>query len=176
MIAGQGSVALELLAYRPDRVLVPIGGGGLISGIALVMARYGIPVFGVQVTGVDSMRRLLAKEPALKEVAPTIADGVRVSQPGRTTAAICEQHIADILTVDEAEVRSTMSGLFFEEELVVEGAGAVAAAALSRFSVGRTCAIVSGGNIDPKAFAQVLKGRYGRHTVTSQRYNAGSRQ
>ena len=156
--AGQGSVALELLAYRPSRILVPIGGGGLASGIALVMARHRIPVFGVQVTGVDSMRRLLSGETALKAVAPTIADGIRVARPGRTTAALCSRYLTDVLTVGEAEVLSTMSDLFFDEELVVEGAGAVAAAALDRFGDGQTCAIVSGGNIDPRAFAQVPRG------------------
>jgi threonine dehydratase len=88
VISGQATVGIELASGSPEVVYVPIGGGGLASGVALVLAPLGISVIGVQVEGVDAMRRLLAREPGIDRLPNTVADGIRVRRPGTRTARI----------------------------------------------------------------------------------------
>jgi threonine dehydratase len=148
VIAGQGTVALELLSYRPDAVVVPIGGGGLAAGVGLVLAAHGIRVIGAQVAGVDAMRCALSGEPAPRGDPPTIADGLRVRVPGALTRRICASLLDGIVVVSEEEVSRAVVALAVRDKIVAEGAGAVAVAALAHVSLLRPIAIVSGGNID----------------------------
>jgi threonine dehydratase len=156
VIAGQGTIALELLDYRPDVVVVPIGGGGLAAGLGVVLAAHGIRVVGAQIDGVDAMRRALAGE-APPEDRATLADGLRVRAPGELTRRICASVLDDIVLVSEDEVRAAVVDLAVSDKIVAEGAGAVAFAALDHVHAVRPVAIVSGGNIDWDAF-----GRLGR--------------
>ena len=161
VIAGQGTVGLELAALAPDVVLVPIGGGGLAAGIALALkslratrARR-LRVIGAQVEGVDAMARALRGEGAC-DPAPTLADGVRVKDAGRLTRRILADLLDDIVIVREAELRETLVRLALEEHVIAEGAGALALAAGRRIASRRKCAIVSGGNVDAAALARLL--------------------
>ncbi|WP_414674744.1 threonine dehydratase [Lysobacter sp.] len=156
VIAGQGTVGLELAALMPDVVLVPIGGGGLASGVALALKSQGVRVIGAQVEGVDSMRRAVAGDLAPREPAATLADGVRVKQPGELTRRLCGQLLDDIVVVREAELRETLVRLALEEHVIAEGAGALALAAGRRVAGKRKCAVVSGGNLDASVLAQLL--------------------
>ncbi len=165
VIAGQGTVGLELAALAPDVVLVPIGGGGLASGVALALkwaclsgprAARRVRVIGAQVEGVDSMRRALHGDRTPREPAPTLADGVRVREPGRLTQRLLESLLDDIVVVREAELRETLVRLALEEHVIAEGAGALALAAGRRVAGKRKCAVVSGGNLDAGVLAQLL--------------------
>jgi threonine dehydratase len=147
VIAGQGTVALEIEHARPDVVVVPVGGGGLAAGMALQLRSSGIRVVGVQVEGVDAMRRLLRGEPS-RAPRPTIADGLSVGSPGELSAALCRELLDEIVLVGEEDVRKAVFDLASKDKLVVEGAGAVSVAALPRVAGCRRVAVVSGGNID----------------------------
>lgn len=148
VIAGQGSVAVELDPLEPGVVVVPIGGGGLAAGMSLHFASRGVRVIGAQVEGVDGMHRALR---GLRPAAParTIADGLAVREPGARAVAICRALLDDVVLVPEALVRRTMHTLAWHDKLVVEGAGAVAVAALAQVPGTRRVAVVSGGNLDP---------------------------
>ncbi len=167
VIAGQGTVGLEIAAaMQPDVVLVPIGGGGLASGVALALksqhlARSGrasgrIRIVGAQVEGVDAMARALRGEDTAGEPATTLADGVRVKEPGRLTRSLLGELLDDIVIVREAELRETLVRLALEEHVIAEGAGALALAAGRRVAGKRKCAVVSGGNLDAGVLAQLL--------------------
>jgi threonine dehydratase len=159
VIAGQATVAAELLPLRPDVVVVPVGGGGLIAGVGSVLARAGIRVVGAQLAGLDSLRRALAPgsdEPAPAPVRATLADGLRVIAPGRLPLRIAAAAVEEIVVVSEAEVAAAMAALASGERLIVEGAGAVAVAALARVAGERRVAVVSGGNVDAAVLARVL--------------------
>ena len=156
VIAGQATVGVELAAWAPQVVYVPIGGGGLASGVATVLAPLGIQVIGVQVEGVDAMRRILARERGIEELPFTVADGIRVRRAGTRTARICGAKLTDVITVSEAEVRAEVVRLALEERVVAEGAGAVAAAAMARAPGPRKVAVVSGGNIDAETLSDLL--------------------
>ncbi len=183
VIAGQATVAAELLALRPDVVVVPIGGGGLIAGMGSLLRRAGIRVVGAQVVGIDSLRRALGRSdtgagPNLRNPAtdnsgapprppaPTLADGLRVAAPGRLPLRIASAFLDEIVLVSEAEVAAALAGLALNERVVAEGAGAVAVAALARVAGQRRVAVVSGGNIDARVLARVLA-RAGRSTSRS---------
>lgn len=157
VIAGQGTVGLELSALRPDVVLVPIGGGGLASGVALALKSQGIRIIGAQVEGVDAMARALKGDDTLREPAATLADGVRVKQPGALTRQVLEALLDDVVIVREAELRETLVRLALEEHVIAEGAGALALAAGRRVAGKRKCAVVSGGNLDAGVLAQLLR-------------------
>jgi threonine dehydratase len=159
VIAGQSTVAAELLAARPDVVVVPIGGGGLIAGAGSVLRRAGIRVVGAQVEGVDSLRRALAREegPA-QPCGVTLADGLRVAAPGRLPLRIASAFLDEIVVVTEDEVADALASLALHERVVAEGAGAVAVAALERVAGARRVAVVSGGNIDARRLARILAG------------------
>ncbi len=167
IIAGQGTVALELLRIDPATVVVPIGGGGLASGVITALRGRAIRVIGVQVEGVDAMRRVLHDGVGRIEPAPTLADGLRVKEAGRLTREICRHGLSDLVTVSEAEVRRTMIELARHEGLRVEGAGAVAVAGLRHVRNGRAVAILSGGNADPAIFDRLLGNQATRRLTRS---------
>lgn len=156
VIAGQGTIGIEIAAHAPDVVIVPIGGGGLASGVALALKSQGVRVVGAQVEGVDSMARAMRGD--VNEIAPaaTLADGVKVKIPGFITRRLCSSLLDDVVIVREAELRETLVRLALEEHVIAEGAGALALAAGRRVSGKRKCAVVSGGNIDASVLATLL--------------------
>jgi threonine dehydratase len=157
VIAGQSTVAPELLRARPDVVVVPIGGGGLVAGVGSVLRRHGIRVVGAQVAGVDSLRRALRGERAPVPVpARTLADGLRVAAPGRLPLQIAPACLDEIVVVSEGEVAAAIVSLASHERVVAEGAGAVAVAALARVAGRRRVAIISGGNIDASLLGRLV--------------------
>ena len=170
VIAGQGTIGLELLEQNPylEVVIVPIGGGGLISGIAAAIKEVNprIRVIGVQAEVLPSMKASVAAG-ELVTVPPgrTIADGIAVKRPGELTLAYVREFVDDIVTVSEEEIANAILLLLEREKTVAEGAGAAAVAALINGRVpaalGRkTAMIVSGGNIDVNTIARVIeKGR-----------------
>jgi len=156
VIAGQGTVGIEIAPFAPDVVIVPIGGGGLASGVALALKSQGVRVVGAQVEGVDSMVRALKGDTRLIDPVASLADGVRVKVPGFLTRRLCASLLDDVVIVREAELRETVVRLALEENLIAEGAGALALAAGRRVSGKRKCAVVSGGNIDARVLAALL--------------------
>ena len=157
VIAGQGTVGLELAPLMPDVVLVPIGGGGLAAGVALALASQGVKLVGAQVEGVDAMARALRGDAGMREPAATLADGVRVRDPGVLTRALLQPRLDDVVIVREAELRETLVRLALEEHVIAEGAGALALAAGRRVPGKRKCAVVSGGNLDAGVLAALLR-------------------
>jgi threonine dehydratase len=156
VIAGQGTVGLELAALAPDVVLVPIGGGGLAAGVTLALKSQGVRIVGAQVEGVDAMARALRGETLADVPAETLADGTRVRTPGQLTRRVLQTQLDDVVIVREAELRETLVRLALETHVIAEGAGALALAAGRRVPGKRKCAIVSGGNIDAGVLAQLL--------------------
>jgi threonine dehydratase len=168
VIAGQGTIGLELLEEAPDmdNLIVPIGGGGLAAGIALAVSekRPAIKLIGVQAAACAPW---LGKTPA----GATIADGIAVKQPGELTRAILESRLTEIRTVSDEEVAEAILLLLERSKLLVEGAGAAAVAALLAPEApirGHTCALLSGGNIDPSVLLSVVRAgltRAGRYLM-----------
>lgn len=166
VIAGQGTLALEMLADTPfplDVVLVPIGGGGLISGIATVIKAMSpqTEVIGVQTTSYPSMRTALRGEPEESTPASaTIAEGIAVKQAGQLTRRVVAERVDDIVLVDENELETAIVSLLSIEKTVVEGAGAAALAAVMadphRFHGRSVGLVLSGGNIDQRLLASVI--------------------
>ena len=156
VIAGQGTVGIELAAHCPDVVIVPIGGGGLASGVALALKSQGVRIVGAQVEGIDSMARALGGDTRGIAPVPSLADGVRVKIPGFLTRRMCAALLDDVVIVREAELRETLVRLALEENLIAEGAGALALAAGRRVAGRRRFAVVSGGNIDAGVLAGLL--------------------
>lgn len=163
VIAGQGTVALEFLEQVPDldALVVPVGGGGLIGGIAVAAkaVKPDIRVLGVECALYPSMRQALHGEPiACSGV--TIAEGIAVKAPGRLTKALVAQHVDDILLASEEALEAAVFRMVNVQKLVAEGAGAAALAAVlaepGRFQGRRVGLIVSGGNIDARLLAQIL--------------------
>jgi threonine dehydratase len=175
VIAGQGGVGLELLDQLPDvrRVIVPIGGGGLISGIAVAMKsqRPETELIGVQVeTCAPFPGSLAAGMPVPVDSARTIADGIAVKRPGKLTLALIAELVDEIVVVSEDEVAEAMVFLLERTKLVVEGAGAVGVAALLAGRVhgapdGVTAVVLSGGNVGAGLLAEVAR----RHETQSGR-------
>jgi threonine dehydratase len=167
IVAGQGSVGLELLEQVPDlaAVLVPVGGGGLASGIAIAVksARPSVRVIGVQVeTCAPFPASLRAGEPVAAESALTIADGIAVKRPGGLTLRLVKRWLDDVVVVGEDDIGEAMVFLLERTKLVVEGAGAVGVAALlgGRLDLpteGTTAVILSGGNVDAGLLAQIMR-------------------
>ena len=166
VIAGQGTIGLEILDQLPDvdAVVVPVGGGGLISGVAFAIKslRPEVKVYGVQAEGAPSMYRSLHehKYQTLKAVS-TFADGIQVKTPGELTYQICEQYVDDIVTVTEDETAAAILSLMENQKLVAEGAGAVpvAAALFHKLPIEgkKVVCVVSGGNIDVTILSRVIK-------------------
>ena len=167
VIAGQGGLGLELLEDVPDieRVIVPVGGGGLISGIAIALKseRPEVEVIGVQAATCAPFRASLeAGRPIAVESALTIADGIAVKRPGGLTLELIKRWVDQIVTVDEDDVAEAMVFLLERAKLVVEGAGAVGVAALLSGRVnstggGTTVVVLSGGNVDAGLLAEVAR-------------------
>jgi len=163
IIAGQGTVALELLADAPDvdTLVVPIGGGGLISGVAIAAKalKPDIEIYGVETRLYPSMYDLL-KQKDLPCSGQTIAEGIAVKEPGEITRRIIGDLVTDILLVREDEIEKAIATLLEIEKTVVEGAGAAAYAAVANHPdlfVGKKVGIVlSGGNIDMRLLSNVI--------------------
>lgn len=164
VIAGQGTIGLEILQQLQDvdSIIVPVGGGGLIAGVAFTvkMLKPGIKVYGVQSSGAPSMVDSLHdhKVETLPSVS-TISDGIAVKSPGDLTYSLCEKYVDDVVTVSDDETAVAMLDLMEKQKLVSEGAGAVAVAAALFHKVpvkGRTVCLVSGGNIDVTILSRVI--------------------
>ncbi len=166
VIAGQGTIGLELIEQLPelDAVLVPIGGGGLISGIAYTIKTLNphVKVYGVQAKGAPSMKNSVehGEVEALSSVS-TIADGIAVKQPGEITFDICSKYVDEIVTVTDDEISAAILALMEKHKLVTEGAGAVAVAATMFNKVDlrgkKAVCVLSGGNIDVTILSRVIK-------------------
>lgn len=163
VIAGQGTIALEMLAKVPDLdiVVVPIGGGGLISGIAVAAKalKPEIQVIGVQASLSPSMFNVI-KDQQLPMRGDSLAEGIAVKVPGRITTPLVREFVDDIVLVDEGDTEHALSLLLNIEKTVVEGAGAAGLAAVianpDRFGGKRVGLVLSGGNIDTRLLASVL--------------------
>ncbi|PYY34955.1 threonine ammonia-lyase [Curtobacterium sp. MCPF17_046] len=178
VIAGQGTVGLEIVDQVPDvdTVVVPIGGGGVISGIAIAVKgmaeRLGrdIRVIGVQAENAAAYpSSIQAGEPVTITTSPTIADGIAVARPGDMNFPIIRDLVDEIVTVSDDDVARALLVLLERAKLVVEAAGAVGVAAIMAGAVhdtGRTVVLLSGGNIDPLMMERIIT----RGLVAASRY------
>ena len=166
VIAGQGTLGLELVEQVPDldAVVVPVGGGGLIGGVALAVKarRPGVEVIGVQSAALPGLRAALeAGTPVGIPPAPTIADGIAVRRVGGLTFELCRRFVDEVVTVDEAEIANAILVLLEVEKTVVEGAGATTLAAVLNKKVAlagkRVALVLSGGNIDVNIVSRVIE-------------------
>ena len=165
VIAGQGTIALEIAEQLPnvDAVIVPIGGGGLISGIAYTMKTLNpkIKIYGVEAKGAPCMKNALEKG-GLETLASvsTIADGIAVKQPGDLTYELCEKYVDEIVTVTDDEISAAILALMEKQKLVAEGAGAVSVAAVMFNKIDlkgkKAVCVLSGGNIDVTILSRVI--------------------
>lgn len=165
VIAGQGTIGLEILSQMPDveAVIVPIGGGGLISGVAFAIKtlRPEIKVYGVQSSGAASMATSL-REGAITHLnsVSTIADGIAVKEPGVNTFELCNRYVDEVVTVSDDEIAAAILALIEQQKIVAEGAGAVsvAAAMFNKLPIKgkKTVCLVSGGNIDVNTLSRVI--------------------
>ena len=165
VIAGQGTIGLEILEQLPEveQVVVPIGGGGLISGVAYAIKQKkpSCRIVGVQAAGAPSMYLSLnAGKPAELFSVSTIADGIAVKRPGDLTFALCREYVDEVVTVTEDEIASAILALMEEQKTVAEGAGAtpVAACLFGRVSTKerKTVCLVSGGNVDVTTLSRII--------------------
>lgn len=166
VIAGQGTIGLELLEQIPDMeaVIIPIGGGGLISGVAFAIKKLNpdIKVYGVQASGAPSMFNSIRDNKIERlESVSTIADGIAVKEPGENTYNLISEYVDDIVTVTDDEISAAILALMEQQKLVTEGAGAVsvAAAMFNKVPVKgkKTVCLLSGGNIDVTILSRVIK-------------------
>ena len=175
VIAGQATIGMEILSQLKDvdAVVVPIGGGGLIAGVAFAIKHLAphVQVYGVQAAGAPSMAVSLkdGKIECLASVS-TIADGIAVKQPGEHTFQYCKEYVDGVVTVTEDEICTAILALIEKEKLVAEGAGATPVAAimagkLPQLDGKKVCCLVSGGNIDVTILSRVIT----RGLVTSGR-------
>jgi threonine dehydratase len=166
VILGQGTVGLELLEQVPDldAVVVPVGGGGLLSGIALAIKSLAprVKVFGVQAAGADPMVRSFRGGRAVSIERPrTIADGIRVGTTAERTFELIREHVDGMLTVDEDELSRAVVETLEKSKIVAEPAGVAGVAAIGAGRVpvgGRVCAVISGGNIDLNFLGRLIEG------------------
>lgn len=166
IIQGQAGVGLELLEQTPDlaQVVVPVGGGGLISGVAAAIRATGrnVRIVGVQAAGCASFpASLAAGRPAPLAAAATIADGIAIKRPGDLTLELVERWVDEVVTVQDEVIAEAMVLLVDRCKLVTEGAGAASVAALLAGAVtgadwGTTVAVLSGGNVDARVLARVI--------------------
>lgn len=174
VIAGQGTIGLEILDQLPDvdAVVVPVGGGGLISGVAtaIKMLNPNVKVYGVQAERAASMveSHNTGSQITLDSV-DTFADGIAVKHPGDNTFAICEKYVDQVVTVSEDEIAAAILTLIENQKLIAEGAGAVSVAAVlfNKLPVAgkKVVCLISGGNIDVNILSRVIT----RGLVTSGR-------
>lgn len=164
IIAGQGTAALEILSDRPDidTLVIPVGGGGLIAGCAIVAKDInpGIEIVGVETEMYPSMRHAAFGETDRRTGGYSIADGISVKSPGERTLNVVKEHVARVDIVREDDIENAIHMLAEIEKQVVEGAGAVPLAAVladrKSFAGKRTALIVTGGNIDTRLLSSVL--------------------
>lgn len=167
VIAGQGTIGLEILDQleNVDAVVVPIGGGGLISGVAFAIKQLNpnVRVYGVQASGAPSMEQSVAdgKIETLGRV-QTIADGIAVKTPGEHTFELVNKYVDDIVTVSDDEIALAILTLLEQQKLIAEGAGAVPVAAVMAGKIPdidgkNVCCLVSGGNIDVTILSRVIE-------------------
>ncbi len=166
VIAGQGTIGLEILNELSDvdAIVVPIGGGGLISGVAFAAKtlKPDIKIYGVQAQGAPSMYNSVknGKIQRLDSVS-TIADGIAVKQPGENTFKIVSEYVDEIVTVTEDEISSAILALIEQQKMIAEGAGAVSVAAVMFNKIPvknkKVVCVVSGGNIDVTILSRVIK-------------------
>lgn len=167
VIAGQGTIGLELLEeeVKFDAVVVPIGGGGLISGLAVAMKtrQPDIRIIGVEPENAASMRSaLLAGHPTEIAIEPTIADGLAVKRAGTHTLAVVQHFVDEVVSVSEEEIASAILKLLEIEKTVVEGAGAASLAAILFHKIAgldwkNVAILVCGGNIDPNLLSKIIE-------------------
>lgn len=165
VIAGQGTIALEILEQLPEveQVIVPIGGGGLISGVAYAIKHLKpeCRVIGVQAAGAPSMYKSIRQGRIIElPSVSTIADGIAVKTPGELTFDLCTKYVDEIVTVSEDEIASAILTLMETQKSVAEGAGATSVAAAMFGKVDtthkKTVCLVSGGNIDVSILSRVI--------------------
>ena len=166
VIAGQGTMGLEILQQVPDveAVIAPIGGGGLISGVACAIKETNpqVRVIGVQPARLPSMKVAIAEgKPVTLSPAATIADGIAVRRAGEKTLPLIQKYVDDIVTVDEEEIANAILLLLEREKTLAEGAGAAATAALinrkTPFSGKKVAVLVCGGNIDVSLLSRIME-------------------
>lgn len=167
IIAGQGTIGLELLeeSVKFDAVVVPIGGGGMISGVAIAMkeSQPGIRIIGVEPENFASMKAAVETGQVTEVPAhPTIADGLAVKRAGQKTSELVRRYVDDIVTVSEDEIASAILKMLEIEKTVVEGGGAAGLAAvlfnkLSNLEGKNIAIVISGGNIDPNLLSKIIQ-------------------
>ena len=166
VIAGQGTIGLEIMEEMSDvdAIFVPIGGGGLISGVAFAAKKLNpkIKVYGVQAAGAPSMYNSIKEGKIIKlDSVNTIADGIKVMEPGENTFKLVSEYVDEIVTVTEDEISSAILALIEQQKMIAEGAGAVSVAAVmfNKLPVKgkKVVCVVSGGNIDVTILSRVIK-------------------
>ncbi|MBD5241715.1 MAG: threonine ammonia-lyase [Paramuribaculum sp.] len=165
VIAGQGTIGLEIVEEMPDvdAVVVPIGGGGLIAGVAFAVKTLNpnAKVYGVQAEGAPSMAKSLKdNERVHLDSVSTIADGIAVKEPGDLTYELCKEYVDEVVTVNDDEIAAAILKLIEQQKLVAEGAGAVSVAAVmfNKLPIKgkKVVCVVSGGNIDVTSLNRVI--------------------
>jgi threonine dehydratase len=166
VIAGQATIGLEILAQLKDVdvVVVPVGGGGLVSGVAFALKSLNpkIRVYGVQSTGAPSMANSVHDKKIEKlDSVSTIADGIAVKEPGELTFSLCSKYVDDIVTVTDEQVSAAILALIERQKLIAEGAGAVSLAAVMFGKIPdvkgkKVVSLISGGNIDVTILSRVI--------------------
>ena len=166
VIAGQGTIGLEIMEEMSDvdAIVVPIGGGGLISGVAFAAKKLNpyIKVYGVQAAGAPSMYNSIKEGKIIKlDSVNTIADGIKVMEPGENTFKLVSEYVDEIVTVTEDEISSAILALIEQQKMIAEGAGAVSVAAVMFNKIHvkgkKVVCVVSGGNIDVTILSRVIK-------------------
>lgn len=175
VMAGQGTIALEILDELPDtqNLIVPVGGGGLIAGIASAVREVAphVRIVGVESAAAPSMSAsFLAGKPCETPVKVTLADGIAVKRPGDRTVPVIHDNVDEIVVVEEEEIAQSIVSLLERTKLLVEGAGATPLAAVLHNRIdglsGKTVCLLSGGNIDVKTISQVVE----RGLIAAGRY------
>lgn len=165
VIAGQGTIGLEIIEQLPDvdNIVVPIGGGGLISGIASVvkMLKPEVKVYGIQASEAASMVNAIDRHEKLTlKTVSTFADGIAVKTPGEITYGMVDEFVDELITVSDDEIATAILTLMEKQKLVCEGAGAVGVAAILFNKIPlhnkKTCCVLSGGNIDVNILSRVI--------------------
>ena len=180
IIAGQGTIGLEILEQLPDveAIICPVGGGGLIAGIAVAVKEKNpnVKIYGVEANACPSMTQsLLEKKPITVPSVPTVADGIAVKKPGVRNLEIVQKYVDDIVIVDELEIIRTMFMLLERNKLLVEGSGASSLSALLYEKLNikgkKIVALLSGGNVDVNFISRIIErgmveaGRYARFSI-----------
>ena len=180
IIAGQGTIGLEILEQLPDveAIICPVGGGGLIAGIAVAVKEKNpnVAIYGVEASACPSMAQsLLEKKPITVPSGPTVADGIAVKKPGVRNLEIVEKYVDELVTVDELEMIRTMFILLERNKLLVEGSGASSLSALLYEKLNikgkKVVALLSGGNVDVNFISRIIErgmveaGRYARFSI-----------